>query len=161
MTIVVSDTSPLNYLIQIGSVEILSRLFSSVIVPPTVVSELRHAGAPEVVRNWAAKLPAWVQSRTPEKTLSFPGLGGGEIEALSLAIELRANLILLDDLAAREIAETHGCKTAGTLGLLAQAQLRGWLEFEAALSKLRATNYRISEEVVGRVRAMVLQQAKR
>ena len=160
MTIVVSDTSPLNYLFQIGNIEILPRLFSSVIVPPTVVSELRHAGAPAAVRTWGGKLPSWVEIRAPQKTISFPALGGGEREALSLAIELRANLTLLDDLAARDIAETRGLKTAGTLGLLAQAHLRGWLEFETALSKLRATNYRISEEVVERVRAMVLKQTK-
>jgi predicted nucleic acid-binding protein len=105
-------------------------------------------------------MPAWVQTRTPKKMISFPGLGNGECEALSLATELRANLILLDDLAARDVAETLGCKTAGTLGLLAQAHLRGWLEFETALSKVRTTNYRVSEEIVERVRTMVQKQTK-
>lgn len=160
MTILVADTSPLNYLVQITSVEILPRLFTSVIVPPAVVSELRHAGAPSAVRMWAAKLPSWVQIRAPQETLSLPALGGGEREALSLAIEVRARLVLLDDLAARDIAEARGPKTAGTLGLLAQAHGRGWLEFEIALSKLRATNDRISEEVVERVRALSLNQGK-
>ena len=160
MTMVVSDTSPLNYLIQIGSVEILPRLFASIFVPPSVISELCHVGAPAPVKNWAAALPSWIQIRKPANAILFPTLGGGESEALSLAIETRANLLLLDDLAARDIAEARGIKTAGTLGLLAQAHLRGWLDFETALAKLRATNYRISEEVVERVRALMSMQGK-
>ena len=78
MTMVVSDTSPLNYLIQIGSVEILPRLCSTILLPPAVVAELRHPGAPAAVRNWAAQLPAWAQVRAPQQTLAFPMLGGGE-----------------------------------------------------------------------------------
>jgi pimeloyl-ACP methyl ester carboxylesterase len=46
MTVVVSDTSPLNYLVQIGAVEIIPRLFSSILVPPSVVFELGQPGAP-------------------------------------------------------------------------------------------------------------------
>jgi predicted nucleic acid-binding protein len=160
MTMVVSDTSPLNYLIQIGGVEILPRLFSSILVPPAVVAELRHPDAPVVVKNWAAQLPAWAQVRAPQNAIRFPVLGGGESEALSLAIETRANLILLDDLAARDVAKARGIKTAGTLGLLAQAHLCGWLDFEPTLAKLRGTNYRISEGVVEHVRELVRQQKK-
>jgi predicted nucleic acid-binding protein len=51
--VVISDTTPLNYLIQIGSVEIIQRLYSNVVVPGSVLRELRHAKAPSRVREWA------------------------------------------------------------------------------------------------------------
>jgi predicted nucleic acid-binding protein len=49
--IVVSDTSPLNYLILIGDVEVLVRLFVEVYAPPAVLREAQHQGSPEVVRR--------------------------------------------------------------------------------------------------------------
>ncbi len=55
--IVVSDTSPLNYLILIGHAEILPALFSRVVAPPAVVAEMLQPGAPEVVANWATSPP--------------------------------------------------------------------------------------------------------
>jgi predicted nucleic acid-binding protein len=156
MTIVVSDTSPLNYLVRIGHVEILPRLFHSIHTTPSVIAELRHRRSPEVVREWVKNLPSWLVVRSPRLTNSFPTLGAGESDALSLAVEMRADLIFLDDLAARVVAEARGIPAAGTLGLLAQAHVRGWIEFEDALSRLRATNYRISDDAVERVRTLVL-----
>lgn len=142
-------------MILTGNLEILPRLFSSVIIPPAVIAELRHADAPEAVKKWAEKPPSWIQIQAPENTNSFASLGVGESEAISLAMALRADVILLDDLAARDVAAAAGLKVAGTLGVLAQAHLRSWLDFETTLSKLRATNYRISDEAVERVRRKI------
>lgn len=41
--IAVSDTSPLNYLALIGEIELLPRIFTRVLIPPAVISELHHA----------------------------------------------------------------------------------------------------------------------
>ncbi|MBA4149302.1 MAG: DUF3368 domain-containing protein [Verrucomicrobia bacterium] len=153
--VVVSDTGPLNYLAQIGALDILPQLFSSVIAPPFVVSELRHADAPRIVREWAEQLPSWISVRPPQNVTLFPRLGSGEREAIAVAIELQAKLVLLDDLAARDAAQSRGLATAGTLGLIAQAHTRGWLDFEESLRKLKATNYRISENIIRQVRAQL------
>ena len=50
--IVVSDTSPLNYLVLIEHSRVLPLLFGRVIAPPAVIAELQHPGAPAVVRAW-------------------------------------------------------------------------------------------------------------
>ena len=50
--IAVSDTSPICYLILIGEIDILPRLFDQVLVPQAVLTELRHVDAPEPVRDW-------------------------------------------------------------------------------------------------------------
>ena len=49
MTVVIADTSPLNYLVLIGEVGILSRLYGNVVVPPEVLAELADSGAPPEV----------------------------------------------------------------------------------------------------------------
>jgi predicted nucleic acid-binding protein len=61
MRLVVADTSPLNYLVLIGQVEILPALFEKIFVPQIVRNELRHDEAPESVRHWIAEPPEWLE----------------------------------------------------------------------------------------------------
>jgi len=61
--IAVTDTSPICYLILIGEVELLAKLFKQVLVPCAVIAELLHEGAPEAVRAWASHLPSWIAVR--------------------------------------------------------------------------------------------------
>ena len=56
----VGDTSPLRYLVLIGAIEILPRLFDDVFVPEAVDAELHHARTPEAVSRWARSPPAWL-----------------------------------------------------------------------------------------------------
>jgi hypothetical protein len=53
--IVVADTSPINYLVLIGQIEILPRLYTRITIPSAVLKELKHPVAPEPVRDWSAK----------------------------------------------------------------------------------------------------------
>jgi predicted nucleic acid-binding protein len=59
--IVVADTSPLNYLVQLGEADILAELFGYVVVPEAVRDELRSPHAPMAVRSWMESLPDWVR----------------------------------------------------------------------------------------------------
>ena len=63
MTVVIADSSPLNYLTLIGSVDVLSRLYGTVIVPQQVIAELIDPAAPDEVRRWVSRLPHWVDVR--------------------------------------------------------------------------------------------------
>lgn len=67
--IVVSDTSPLNYLIQVDAVHVLPELFREVYVPERVTSELRHPAAPAVVRTWISRPPAWLFIRSAKRLI--------------------------------------------------------------------------------------------
>jgi len=60
MTVVIADSSPPNYLTLIGSVDVLHRLYGTVIVPQQVITELTDPGAPHEVRVWALHLPDWI-----------------------------------------------------------------------------------------------------
>ena len=61
--IIVSDASPLHYLVLIGHIEVLPSLFREVVIPPSVLAELRHLRVPEKVRQWAESPPSWLLLR--------------------------------------------------------------------------------------------------
>jgi|SRR5579884_705013 len=73
--IVVSDTSPINYLVWIGAIGLLPRLYDSVILPQAVYEELTRPEAPAPVRAWATQLPEWATVSKAETLLTLPGLG--------------------------------------------------------------------------------------
>jgi predicted nucleic acid-binding protein len=151
--IVVADAGPIHYLVLIGAVDVLQPLFSRVLVPQTVVDELQEAAAPAAVRRWIAQPPAWLEIRPDppsDRTMEF--LDPGERAAISLAISLSAERLLIDDWDGREEAARRHLLVTGTLGVLADAHLAGLIDFEAVLAKLRDTNFYLSPELVDRVR---------
>jgi len=58
--IAVADASPLCYLVLIGEIDLLPKLFGRVLAPHAVIAELLHEDAPEAVRAWASDLPVWI-----------------------------------------------------------------------------------------------------
>ena len=129
--LVIADTSPLHYLVLIEQTDILPALFGHVIIPPVVAEELQRARTPAQVRAWMASPPAWLDMRPPQQPLvtTTLRLGACERETLSLAQELHADLVLLDDLEAREEAERLALAVMGTLRVLELASERGLLDF--------------------------------
>ena len=150
MQVVVSDASPIHYLILIGEVDLLARLYGRVIVPETVASELQHGNAPRAVCDWISRPPAWVavSARGASTVALSPELHAGEGEAILLALELRADLVLMDDRAGVHEAERHGLKVTGTLGLLRRAAEEGLIDLETAFGRLRSTNFRARPELL-------------
>ena len=65
MSAVVSDTSPLHYLVECEAIEILPGLFQEILIPPTVHRELQHQKTPPRVRAWALSLPTWMKVQAP------------------------------------------------------------------------------------------------
>ncbi len=59
--IVVADTSPLNYLVLLGHIEILAKIYAEVVVPQTVLDELQDSDSQAEVRAWFSAPPAWLQ----------------------------------------------------------------------------------------------------
>src|SRR5712691_1618740 len=104
MTVVVADTSPLNYLVLIGQIEILPALYSSVLVPPEVLAELADGSAPPQVLDWIRSQPEWLEVRAVREDQNDPTLqqiDPGERAAILLAQEELDVLLLIDDAAGR------------------------------------------------------------
>ncbi len=148
--IVVADTSPLNYFVQIGCESVLSSLYQRVLIPPSVLDELGHAGAPKIVGEWLLDLPRWIEVRRtaapPDAALA--DLDPGEREAIQLAQEQRADLLLIDERLGRLVAKRRGLATTGTLGVLLAAAQKGLLDAAATFQQLATkTNFRCSPEL--------------
>ncbi len=141
--VVVADTGPLHYLVLIGHIDVLPRLFGSVAVPATVAGELHHSNAPDAVRAWAASPPPWLAAHDdPAEPAPLPRLDPGERAAIALAHALGAGLLLVDDRAGAAAARGRGFRVTGTIGVLVDAARQGLLDLGAAFAALRATNFR-------------------
>ena len=118
--LVVCDTSPLSALIDIERAELLRDLFKQVVIPATVRDELlaRHD-----------ELPDWLDVRDDPPFPSTPflnaKLGRGETAAISLALELHADIVLIDERRGRREAERLGLTVTGVLGVALLAKRRG------------------------------------
>lgn len=148
--IVVADASPLNYLIQIECDTLLRELFGKVLVPTAVIEELRHPATPPAVASWLSHVPPWIEVRAvsapSDPTLDVLDLG--EREAIQLAQELHADLLLIDERRGRLEARRRAIPTTGTLGVLLAAQRRGRIDAEAALQRLISeTSFRATPAV--------------
>ena len=144
---VVSDTSPLNYLILIQVIDVLPVVFDRVTVPPAVIDELRHPNSPAVVQAWAAATPAWLDIQAPGQIDPALKLGAGEMEAIALAVQLSADQFLVDDRQARTAAAARGLAVLGTLGVLLAASARGLLNFHQAVTRLQQTTFHATPAV--------------
>ncbi len=146
--LVISNTSPLLYLHQIGRIDLLETLYGAVIAPPAVALELRVGAEKGVdVPNLSA-LP-WVEVRPVSDAKLLPvviDLGSGEAEVIALGIENPGSLLILDDKLARRIAGLRKLSLTGTLGVLIKAKKEGHLtKLAPVLNDLQNTTIRIHE----------------
>jgi len=146
--IVVSDTSPLNYLILIGQEHVLPVLYDRVVTPPAVMRELLHPGTPERVKSWAASPPHWLEIVSPAKIDPTLALGAGEAEAIAVALQLQPDLMLIDERKASLVAIRLGLKVTGTVGVLDLAADKQLLDLPQAFASLRQTTFRGPEALM-------------
>jgi predicted nucleic acid-binding protein len=106
---VACDMSPLHYLILIGCDHVLPAMFDRVLTARVVVEEeMNDPRTPELVRRWAANPPHWLEVRDPKRIEHLPSLGrvgergDGDRAVISLALEARADFVLMDDNKARK-----------------------------------------------------------
>jgi predicted nucleic acid-binding protein len=118
--IVVSDTSPLTALLAVNRSDILPQLFSEVVVPGAVWEELQRCHP---------VLPNWVKTREVSDKRAAVRLANlvdeGEAEAIELAKELQADLLLIDERKGRRLAVEEGVPVIGLLGVVLLAKRRG------------------------------------
>ena len=139
MAIIVSDTSPIRALAHLNLLQLLNALFGDVIVPPKVADELEHPSK--------AFVPVNIQNRTgftivaPLDKLAVTQLmevvDQGEAEAITLAGELHADVLLIDENTGRKIAQSRGLEITGVIGILLRAKKEGKVnEIKTLLDRL-------------------------
>jgi len=150
---VIADATPLRYLILIEAAAILPALYGRILIPQRVADELQRPRTPLPVRQWMATTPAWLEIHMPQLApeRALARLGAGERDAIVLAQELRADLLIMDDWDGREAAEQRAFTVIGTLGVLDAAAARHLLALPEVLTRLQATNFRMTPDIVQRL----------
>jgi predicted nucleic acid-binding protein len=156
------NSSPLIYLGKIGLVDLLAKMFDRVLTVEAVRQEVLDSSAPEYAVLQEAFVDWLVVSEAPKSTLSLRlgemGLHQGEVEVLVLAYETKKqepdSVVVIDDLAAREVARTLELDVTGTIGILLRATAAGLLTKDQSRAKIQSlvqdTTFRMSAALYAR-----------
>lgn len=149
--IVVSDTTAITHLARIGALHLLQSLYTEILVPEAVATELAQAkrtqpGALQVLNSRWIKV---VKIRNPVVVgLLSRHLDLGESEAIALSIELHADVLIIDEAAGRATAKKLVNSIIGMVGILLQAKRQGFIPaVKPLLDQLRSTGFRLGDEV--------------
>lgn len=148
--VVISDSGPLIYLGSTGQLELLRALYGEVVVPQEVMDEVTVAGAGDRGAAEVASCPFLrvepVPLRHPVRLALARVLDAGEAAALALAVELNAELVLMDERKGRHAARDLGLRVRGTIGVLLDAKRAGELvSVRSALDAVRGAGMWISD----------------
>jgi predicted nucleic acid-binding protein len=146
--LVIADSSPLIVLINIAHVDVLPALFGQVIIPPQVAGELSQSNRPQAIQNFIVNPPAWLRVQAPISIESIPLLQSGEAAAISLAKQLNADLLLIDETRGRKAAAQRKIRLTGTIGVLELAATQGLLNLQQAFEKIKQSDFWISHELL-------------
>lgn len=138
---VIADTSCLIILDKIGELDLLRKVYSSIITTP------------EVFIEFSGELPGWIfiENVKDNKYREFleTQVDTGEASVIALAKEKDSPLLILDDLKARKLASRLNLKVTGTLGVIHKAKQIGVIvKVTPIIEKLQATNFRISKNIM-------------
>ncbi len=137
---IISDTSCLIILTNIGELELLHKVYGQIITTPDIAGEYGEA------------LPEWVEiievtDKYRQQILEMQ-IDKGESSAIALALEIPNSTIILDDYKARKIAEQLGISFTGTIGVIIKAKLTGKIpSIKPLLQKIKQTDFRLSAEI--------------
>ncbi len=141
---IVCDASPLIALAQIDRLDLLREIYGTVVIPPAVAREI----VPTLPRP-----PAWMVQRPLLRpvlpTIAQAELGPGETEALTLALDLSIDRVLLDERQGRRLARRLRITAIGTLGLLLLAKRRGLLAaVRPEIEALGAVRFHLASDLI-------------
>jgi uncharacterized protein len=128
--IVVSNTSPITNLAAIGQLDMLRQLYAKILIPQAVYGELTFGDGSQPGGQEVQTL-AWIETRQVADRVLVTALhlelDPGEAEAIALAVEVKADLLLLDERRGRMVASRLGLHVVGLLGVLSEAKQQGCL----------------------------------
>jgi hypothetical protein len=128
--IVIRDTSPITSLAAIGKLDLLQQVYGTIIIPQGVYNEMANLAYEVPGTKEVTTLP-WIETK-PVSNLALvehlkTELDQGESEAIALAIELKADLLIIDENPGRNVAKMLNLNFIGILGILLIAKQRGFI----------------------------------
>ena len=154
--IIVSDTTPLMTLLKCDHLDLLKKMYGSVLIPSAVYKELTdnplYEQEAQIIKNCDFLEIKEITNKARVQTLlNSTGLDLGETEAIVLAETTNADLLLMDEVMGRMIAKEMGFTIAGAIGILIAAKTEGLLssdEITTTVSKLRSSGQNIGEPLL-------------
>lgn len=148
---VISNTTPIITLLGIGKLELLKKLYGSVIIPEAVYAEIEQAKQMRLYYDLSK--PDWIEIRQTENKALVNHLqtflDPGEAEVLALAEEIKADLLLLDEKIARNYAQFNDYTITGSFGILIKAKEAGYIELvKPLLAKITDNGIYISPKLI-------------
>ncbi len=153
MSLIVSDASPLIALSRIDRLALLRSLFTEVVIPDSVLHELRLDERRPGVEPLAQAIRAegWLRSLAVEEPKTIAGLGQGESMAIQLAEDMKCPL-LIDERRGRIAARHRGLEVIGTGRILLAAKEAKLIDSVAdVLEALKTSGYRLSDKLCRRL----------
>ena len=144
---VVADSTPCIYLARLGDLGILQKLFGRIVLPEAVWRELTVEGHLPGASEFQAGLDRWVTVQATRQAdldgiMQAEKLERGEVEAIQLARELRAEALLLDEQRAVEYARSLQLNVVRTPSIYVAARNAGWIDsVRERLDRLRAAGF--------------------
>jgi predicted nucleic acid-binding protein len=145
----ICDTSPIQYLHQVGLLHLLPQFYTRVVAPPAVLDELDQGRAIGVDLPDVRALP-WMEIQAPkglEKVPTVTDLGAGEKEVLALGMQVPGSVVILDERLGRSYASALKLSFTGTLGILLRAKVEGRIpRIEPVIEHLNRLGFRLTAE---------------
>lgn len=147
--IIVSDTSSISNLLQIGLIDVLHILYGEITITPAVNKELDRVSTHS---NSLAQID-WIKVKLPRNrelvAKLLEELDLGEAESIALAVEEKAEYLIIDEYAGRKIADAMGVKIVGILGVLIQAKSKGIIpSVKDPIERLVEIGFRLNEQLI-------------
>lgn len=153
--IIVSDTTPLISLMKAGQLNVLQNLYGEILIPEAVYNELTSNKTYREEAELIAKADFINVVQLVEKCIANTfqqktGLDRGESEAIVYVMNIKADILLMDEALGRKVARELGIHIQGTIGVLLEAFDRKILssdDIREAIQRLRITKRHISEQL--------------
>jgi uncharacterized protein len=126
--VIISDTSPITNLIKIGELDLLKKVFETIVLPRIVYEELCVLDNQKTIIEQTEWLIVKDLKDMTLKQRLLLEVDKGEAEAIALAVELHADYLLIDEQTGRAVAERMGLKITGIIGILIQAKQKGYIQ---------------------------------
>lgn len=137
---IISDTSCLIILTNIGELDLLHKVYGSIVTTIDIATEYG-----EILPDWV--IIEKVEDKLRQQLLEMQ-IDRGESSAIALALETPGCTVILDDYKARKIAKQLGVNYTGTIGVIIKAKLSGVIpSIKPILEKIKQTDFRLSSDI--------------
>ena len=149
--IIISDTSALSCLAELGELDLLRQLYGTVTITATVRREAFQAGAPAALQEFVTHPHAWLVTAPDVQPYlqETSALDPGEASAITPAwLHRESSLLIIDEKRGRRVSAALGLRITGAAGVLTDAAAAGFVDFEATFQRLALTKFRLADSLV-------------